>query len=51
MNQPVWVSEKLVTTVHEMLLAEHGGLSGIRDAGLLQSALKGSLIKSTVFDK
>lgn len=39
MNQPLWVSEKLVTTVHEMLLAEHGGLSGIRDEGLLQSAL------------
>jgi len=25
--------------VHDMLLAEHGGLSGIRDQGLLNSAL------------
>ena len=39
MSEPVWVTEKLVLMVHEMLLAEHGGLSGIRDAGLLQSAL------------
>ena len=40
MKQPVWISEKLVMTVHEMLLAEHGGLSGVRDSGLLQSALR-----------
>ena len=39
MIEPVWVSEKLVLMVHDMLLAEHGGLSGIRDAGLLKSAL------------
>lgn len=39
MNEPIWVSEKLVITVHEMLLLEHGGLSGIRDKGLLKSAL------------
>ncbi len=25
--------------VHDMLLAEHGGLSGVRDQGLLKSAL------------
>lgn len=28
-----------VITVHQMLLAEHGGLSGIRDKDLLDSAL------------
>lgn len=39
MTAPVWVTEKLVLMVHEMLLAEHGGLSGIRDQGLLKSAL------------
>ena len=39
MIEPVWITEKLVMTVHEMLLAEHGGLTGIRDAGLLQSAI------------
>ena len=39
MSEPIWVSEKLVLMVHELLLAEHGGLSGIRDEGLLKSAL------------
>ena len=39
MIDPIWVTEKLVQMVHEMLLAEHGGLSGIRDQGLLDSAL------------
>ena len=39
MIDPVWVTEKLVIMVHDMLLAEHGGLSGIRDQGLLKSAL------------
>lgn len=39
MTAPVWVTEKLVLMVHDMLLAEHGGLSGIRDQGLLESAL------------
>ncbi len=39
MKEPIWVTEKLVMMVHDMLLAEHGGLSGIRDIGLLQSAL------------
>ncbi len=39
MIEPIWVTEKLVMLVHDMLLAEHGGLSGVRDAGLLESAL------------
>ena len=39
MSEPVWVSEKLVLVVHDMLLSEHGGLSGVRDAGLLKTAL------------
>ena len=39
MTAPIWVTEKLVLMVHDMLLAEHGGLTGIRDQGLLQPAL------------
>ncbi len=39
MKDPIWVAEKLVLMVHDMLLAEHGGLTGIRDQGLLDSAL------------
>lgn len=34
-----WLSEDAVLAVHEEQLAEHGGSSGIRDRGLLQSAL------------
>ena len=35
----VWVEQKVVTAIHEAQLAEHGGLAGIRDEGLLLSAL------------
>jgi len=34
-----WLSEALLLAVHEVQLAEHGGLPGLRDIGLLQSAL------------
>ena len=35
----VWVERTLALAVHERQLAEHGGGAGIRDEGLLQSAL------------
>lgn len=38
-RDPVWVSADLVEAVHERQIAEHGGGSGIRDRGLLESAL------------
>jgi len=34
-----WLDESVVRAVHEAQLAEHGGPAGIRDAGLLASAL------------
>ena len=34
-----WVPEAAVRAVHAALIAEHGGSAGIRDAGLLSSAL------------
>jgi death-on-curing protein len=34
-----WVDPKVVQAVHEYQLAEHGGLDGVRDAGLVESAL------------
>lgn len=34
-----WVPENVVLAVHEAMLAEHGGLRGIRDQSLLLSAL------------
>jgi death on curing protein len=36
---PVWVAREAVLAVHEQMLAEFGGDSGVRDAGLLESAL------------
>ena len=39
MNEPIWISVELACMVHERQLAEHGGPSGIRDHGLLDSAL------------
>ena len=34
-----WITRRALVTLHDMSLAEHGGLSGIRDQGLLESAL------------
>lgn len=36
---PIWLQTKFVIRVHEESLAEHGGPSGIRDIGMLESAL------------
>ncbi len=35
----VWLSRELILAVHDEQLAQHGGASGSRDAGLLESAL------------
>ena len=34
-----WVDKQLLITLHDESLSMHGGLSGIRDVGLLDSAL------------
>lgn len=39
MNELVWIDEALVLAIHDRLLVEHGGAEGLRDEGLLQSAL------------
>lgn len=39
MSEWVWIEESVVWAVHEAQLAEHGGSAGVRDSGLLQSAL------------
>jgi death-on-curing protein len=38
-KQPVWLEAAVLIAVHTMLIAEHGGAAGIRDRGLLESAL------------
>ena len=35
----VWINKALASAIHERQLAEHGGSSGVRDAGMLDSAL------------
>jgi death on curing protein len=35
----IWVADNVVLAIHEAQLAEHGGIAGIRDEGLLASAL------------
>ena len=39
MKEPVWIDERDALTIHERLLALHGGGSGVRDERLLKSAL------------
>ncbi|MEQ8581813.1 MAG: type II toxin-antitoxin system death-on-curing family toxin [Marinoscillum sp.] len=42
MNSPSefrWISEPVVHAIHNEQIARHGGLPGIRDIGLLESAL------------
>lgn len=37
--EPIWVREDVVRAIHARQLAEHGGALGVRDDGLLSSAL------------
>ena len=39
MKEPVWLNREDCFAIHEMMLAQHGGLVGVRDEGLLESAL------------
>lgn len=38
-REPVWIEGSEILAIHDRLLAAHGGASGLRDEGLLQSAL------------
>jgi death-on-curing protein len=39
MSEWVWLNRAVIIVIHEVQLAEHGGGTGVRDAGLLDSAL------------
>ena len=39
MKEPSWVEERVALAIHARLLAVHGGAEGLRDEGLVQSAL------------
>jgi death on curing protein len=38
-KEPIWVLRAVIEAVNDAQLAEHGGASGVRDAGHLESAL------------
>lgn len=38
-QEPKWVAASVVLAIHDEQLAEHGGGAGVRDEGLLESAL------------
>jgi death-on-curing protein len=39
MMEPGWLLPAVIDVIHDMQLAEHGGALGVRDRGLLDSAL------------
>ena len=39
MKRPKWITTHLATAIHDEAIYEFGGLSGLRDPGLLESAL------------
>ena len=39
MREPIWIDLEVVLAIHDEQLAEHGGQAGVRDRGLLESAM------------
>ena len=39
MDEPIWMTEAMVQVIHADQIATHGGAHGVRDEGLLASAL------------
>jgi len=39
MSEPIWITIELTLAIHKRQLAEHGVIEGVRDEGLLASAL------------
>ncbi len=46
MNAVRWIAKATILKIHSAQLAEHGGISGIRDDGLLESALSRPELKA-----
>lgn len=38
-SEPRWIPNRVVLAAHDRMLADHGGAEGLRDEGLLESAL------------
>ena len=39
MTEPIWINLRVIKAFHDRQIKEHGGLPGLRDEGLLSSAL------------
>src|SRR3954468_6800199 len=39
MEEPTWVTRRIVDVLHQEQIGEHGGSFGVRDDGLIESAL------------
>lgn len=39
MKEPIWLNREDCVAIHDLMLSQHGGLAGIRDETLLESAL------------
>ncbi len=39
MSEPIWMDSVDALAIHEKMIAQHGGSAGLRDRGLLESAL------------
>ncbi len=39
MSEPIWLDKRIALALHESLIREFGGSGGVRDEGLLESAL------------
>lgn len=39
MSEPIWLRKDVLTLLHDESIAAHGGAEGLRDEGLLESAL------------
>ena len=55
MSEWRWLTKEVILAIHDEQLAEHGGRSGLRDVGLLESALarpinRAAYTEVTVFD-
>lgn len=38
-REPAWISRRVAEAIHDSQIQEHGGAAGLRDDGLLESAL------------
>jgi death-on-curing protein len=46
----IWISRELILAVHDEQLAQHGGAGGVRDLGMLESALARPLNRASYGD-